>query len=185
LLASPKLLWFGDRRGESLNVHSVGEAAVKKLLVLVLGEEGVPFGEHNSSADMILDQATEWGAIGGHEVLVVGVGNEIGLSTGDLVLGEMHVHLITIKISIVGVAIGVVHTQRLLAGENTRNVSHHGRLVECGLAVHDHNVAILDVTKDLLADYGTVSCGLGGEELVAQRSSSLEREIGLFRENDT
>jgi len=50
----------------------------------------------------------------------------VSLCASDLVLWKVSVHLISIKVSVVGLAVGVVETQRLLACEHPRLYTHAG-----------------------------------------------------------
>lgn len=44
----------------------------------------------------------------GNKVLLICAGQDIGFSPAQLTLGEVGVHLISIKVSIVGFAVGIV-----------------------------------------------------------------------------
>lgn len=63
----------------------------------------------------------------------------------------MAVDLIPIKISVVGVAIGVVHADGLVprVSQNANTVSHDARLVKGRLAIDQHAVAIAQVPPHL------------------------------------
>lgn len=56
-----------------------------------------------------LDEPSDGLAVCGHNVLLISMDNLIPLSSCQIVLWQMQVDLITIKISIEGVAVGVVH----------------------------------------------------------------------------
>ena len=62
----------------------------------------------------------------------------------------MHVHFITIEIRIVGVAVRVVHPNSPFIGKYSSFVTHNGRLVERGLAVHQNDIASGEMAVDLL-----------------------------------
>lgn len=44
----------------------------------------------------------------GNKILLISAGQDIGFSSAQLTLGEVGVHLIPIKVSIVGFAVGIV-----------------------------------------------------------------------------
>lgn len=46
----------------------------------------------------------------GNKILLISAGQDIGFSSAQLTLGEVGVHLISIKVSIVGFAVGIVET---------------------------------------------------------------------------
>jgi len=56
-----------------------------------------------------LDEPSDGLAVCGHNVLLISMDNLIPLSSCQIVLWQMQVDLITIKVSIEGVAVGVVH----------------------------------------------------------------------------
>lgn len=57
------------------------------------------------------------GSHGDHVCLVVRT-NVVSLSSGHLILGEVCIHLITVKVSVVALAVGVVEPQCLLTREH-------------------------------------------------------------------
>ncbi len=57
----------------------------------------------------------------------------------------MHVHLISIEISIVGVAVSIVHSQSVLVLQDNDSVGHDAGPVESGLAIHEHVVTIAEM----------------------------------------
>ena len=156
LLTSPEGLGFHDRRRHSLDSSSSAvavfgsEGGVEKLHVVLAVEESVPVGQPHTHGDVILNQTSQRVTGSSRKVLMVGVGDAECLGAGDFVLREVHVHLVTVEIGVVGVAVGVVHAQCLLSWQYSGAVTHHGRLVECGLTVHDDNVAVVQVAVDLL-----------------------------------
>ena len=62
-----------------------------------------------------LDESPDGLAICGHNVLLVSVDNLIPLSSSQVVLWQVQVDLITIKVSIEGVAVGVMHSDDSLS----------------------------------------------------------------------
>lgn len=63
----------------------------------------------------------------------------------------MTVDLVSVKVGVVGVAVGVVHPDRLVAGvaEDSNAVSHDARLVERRLSVNQHAVPIVQMPPHL------------------------------------
>jgi hypothetical protein len=51
-----------------------------------------------------LDQAPDGCPAGGHDVLLVRIHDVVRLRSTDLVLGEVHIHLVAVKIGVVGAA---------------------------------------------------------------------------------
>jgi hypothetical protein len=81
-----------------------------------------------------------------------------------------------------------VHSNRLLARQDLGSVTHHTRLVKRRLSVEQKDVAVLEMSIDLLVD--GVRAGreplvvdgralLGGKELIGDGSSLLGRELVL------
>lgn len=68
--------------------------------------------------------------------------------------------------------VGIVHSDRLFSRENLGSVSHHTRLVQRRLSVKEQDVAILEVSVDLLVDGHRA----GRETLVVDRRAFLGRE---------
>lgn len=68
----------------------------------------------------------------------------------------MTVNLVSVEVSVVGVAVGVVHPDRLVArvAEDSHAVSHDARLVECRLPVDQHAVPVMQMPPNL--------CKIGG-----------------------
>ena len=81
---------------------------------------------------------------------MVGICQHSGFRLGKLILREMHVHLVTIEIGVVGVTIGVVHANNPLIGKDTSLVTHDGGFVESWLTVHQDVITSGEMTVDLL-----------------------------------
>src|SRR3569833_1410408 len=122
---------------------------------------------------MVMNEPTKGLALCRGDVLVISIGKLQRLGACDLVLWEMHVHLIAVEVRIVGVAIRVVHAYSLLARQDSHAVAHDGRLMKRGLSIHENYVAIGEMTVLLLAaaDAEVVVCR--GQQLVSQRHSVL------------
>ena len=66
----------------------------------------------------------------------------ISLGNGLVALRQMDVHLITIKIGIVSVAVSIMHPDRLLLGQNSAPMSHDTWLVKSRLSVDKKRVIV-------------------------------------------
>ena len=62
---------------------------------------------------MILNESLQRRAVLGHEVLLAHVDDVVGLGAGDLVLGEVRVHLVAVEVGVVRLADGVVQAHHL------------------------------------------------------------------------
>ena len=63
-------------------------------------------------------------AIRGGDVLLIVHGYLVGLSSCKITLEEMEVHLVSIEVSVVGFAVGVMETDSLFVGKYTSHMSH-------------------------------------------------------------
>jgi hypothetical protein len=95
--------------------------------------------------------------------------------TRNLVLGKVHVHLVTVEVGIVGVAVGVVHANGFFPWQNPNSVTHDGGLVERRLPVHQDHITVGQVPMDLLVPLAAEVVPGRGKELVRQRNAVLER----------
>ncbi|KAI3487069.1 hypothetical protein L1887_49105 [Cichorium endivia] len=160
LLTSPERLGLEQRgrNGEhaaASRVLALGtQSTVKHLLVLCSRVEGVLGGHPHTGDDVVLDETTQRITAGGREVLVVGVGDVVALCTGSLRLRKMHVHLVTVEIGVVRVAVCVVHADRLLADEDAGLVGHHRGTMQRGLSVEQKDIAVAQMTQHLLVGDG-------------------------------
>ena len=97
----------------------------------------------------------------------------------------MDVHLVSVKVCVVRVAVCVVHSDRLLADEHFRSVTHHTRLVERRLSVEQEDVTVPQMTEHLLVDRSRLGGEpsargrslLGDEQLVGDRGSLVGRQL--------
>tara|TARA_B110000305_G_scaffold235873_1_gene296286 strand:+ start:18 stop:698 length:681 start_codon:yes stop_codon:yes gene_type:complete len=146
LFAGPQVLGVLDGRRNHDDIRSVGndfeagqgsEGCKEELLNFVLLEEGVLAAHLDPPVDMILDQAAKGRAIGWDDVLEVVRGDKLSLSTSQISLRKVAIHLITVIVSIVRVAVCVVHSDGLLGGrvEDADAVRHDSGLVESWLAI--------------------------------------------------
>ncbi len=124
---------------------------------------------------MILDQATQGVSGRSRDVLVIRIGQLKRFHSRNLVLGEMHVHLVTVEVGVVSVAVGVMHADRLLAWQHSDSVTHDGGLVECRLPVHENHVAVRQMPMDLLVAQAAEVVSGRRKKLVCQRDTVLER----------
>jgi hypothetical protein len=58
-----------------------------------------------------------------------------GLCASFIGLNQVDVHFITIEVSVVGIAISVMHAESLLLWQNTGNMSHNTGFMESRLAI--------------------------------------------------
>ena len=72
---------------------------------------------------------------------------QAGLGPGFFSLWNMEVHLITVKVSVVGRTDGRVEPEGLVR-EDSDAVCHDGHSVEARLPVEEHNIAIPEVSLD-------------------------------------
>ena len=84
---------------------------------------------------MILNQTSEWTVIRWHNILEVSVCNILGFCTSQVTLWEVTVHLVTIKVGIVSVTVGVVHPNSSLVSivKDPNTVGHDAWFVQCWL----------------------------------------------------
>jgi hypothetical protein len=64
---------------------------------------------------MILNEALQGRSVLGDKVLLADVGNIVGLRSRNLVLREVSVHLVSVEVSVVGLATCVMKTHDPLA----------------------------------------------------------------------
>lgn len=104
----------------------------------------------------------------------------------------MHIHLVTVEVGIVRVAIGVVHANRFLTAQHFDTVTHHTRFVQRRLTIENDNVAVHQVTVHFTidlrrsgtrqADVGSIQARecrarLGSEQFVSLSCSFLDRHL--------
>ena len=68
-----------------------------------------------TSNDVILNEALQGRSILGNKVLLADVGNVVGLRSCNLVLREVSVHLVSVEVSVVGLAARVMKTHDTFA----------------------------------------------------------------------
>lgn len=140
--------------GDLVFFDQLAQADVHKLVVLLLAEESV-LASHEYPADHgVLDQATDGLATCRHAVLLVSGHQVVGLRECLVALRQMQVHLITIEVSIVGVAVCVVHPDSLLLRQHSAPVSHDARLVQRRLSVNQQWIPVGEMPIDYLAPDG-------------------------------
>lgn len=86
----------------------------------------------------MLTMTTEWPqgqTYLGNKVLLIGAGQDVGLRPAQLTLGEMGIHLISIKVGIIGLAVGIVESQHFLFRQDAGVVGLDGGSVQGGLSV--------------------------------------------------
>lgn len=92
----------------------------------------------------------------GNEILLVSAGQDIGFSSAQLALGEVGIHLVSIEVSIVGLAVGIVKAQDFFLRQNVGTVGLDGGPVQGGLSVQEENVPILHMPAHLGQNGGQV-----------------------------
>mmetsp|Transcript_24752 Transcript_24752/g.86164 ORF Transcript_24752/g.86164 Transcript_24752/m.86164 type:complete len:1050 (-) Transcript_24752:600-3749(-) len=128
---------------------------VGQLLVLVAREEHVAHREHHGHTHVVLNQAAQRLAVGGHQVLELRRRDLVRLRAAQLVLREVHVHLVAVKVGVVRLAVGVVHADGLLralhgSSQHSCPMRHDRRLVQRRLPVHQHDVTVAQVPPHAL-----------------------------------
>lgn len=78
----------------------------------------------------------------------------VGFRDGLVALGQVNVHLVTIKIGVVRRTISVVESKHLILVQDSSDVTHHRGLVKGRLTVHNQRVtvgqmAVHDLATDL------------------------------------
>jgi hypothetical protein len=126
---------------------------------------------------MILDKTSERLSSRARKILVVSIGNLESLCSSNFVLGEMHIHFISIEIGVVGVAVGVVHANRFFTRQDTNSVTHDRRLVECRLSVHQDDITVGKMSVNLLVAGTSSVAACGSEELISQRHTVVNRLV--------
>lgn len=91
----------------------------------------------------------------GNEVLLIRAGQDVGLGPAQFTLREVGVHLVSIKVGVVGLAVGIVEPQDFLLGQDAGAMRLDGGPVQGGLSVQEENVPILHVPAYLGAQERT------------------------------
>lgn len=159
MFASPHRSGLQDRRlkcfdlSNFVHFNELAEADVDELIVLLLVEEGVLAGHVDARNYRVLDETSEWLSTCGHAVLLVGGHQTVRFSYRLVALRQVNVHLVPVKISVVGVAVGVVHSDGLLLWQYAASMSHDTGLVQGGLSIHEQWVVVREVAvHDFSAD---------------------------------
>lgn len=71
----------------------------------------------------------------GNKVLLIRAGQDVGLGPAQFTLGEVGVHLISIKVGVIGLAVGIVEPEDFLFGQDAGVVRLDGGSVQGGLSV--------------------------------------------------
>lgn len=80
-----------------------------------------------------------------HQVLVVRAHERVGLGSAQLALREVSVHLVSVKVGVVGLAVSVMQAEHFLSGQDASAVGLDRRSVQSGLTVQQQHIPILDV----------------------------------------
>ena len=62
----------------------------------------------------------------GNKVLLICAGQDIGLSPAQFALGEVGIHLVSVEVSVIGLAVGIVEPQDFLLGQDAGVVGLDG-----------------------------------------------------------
>lgn len=81
-------------------------------------------------------------------VLVVIERDVVGFRPADHILDKVKIHLVSVKVCIVGFAVGIVEPDSLLVGQDAHYVAHNGRLMKTWLAVKKHYIPGSQVTPE-------------------------------------
>lgn len=99
----------------------------------------------------------------------------------------MAVDLVSVKVGVVGVAVCVVHPNRLVSGvaEDSHAVSHDARLVECRLPVDQHAVPVVQMPPHLFYQNAAVAKfasirGRGGKRQVRSVSVVIFSRLAVI-----
>ena len=106
----------------------------------------------------------------GHKVLLVCASQDVGLGPAQFTLREVGVHLVSIKVSIVGLAVGIVEPQDLFLGQDAGTMRLDGGPVQGGLSVQEENVSIFHMPAHLGAEWR-----VGGEQSNFSITATLAR----------
>ena len=90
----------------------------------------------------------------GNKVLLIGAGQDVGLGPAQFTLGKVGVHLISIEVGVVGLAVGIVEPQDFLLGEDAGAMRLDGGPVQGGLPVQEENVPVLHMPAHLRQSRG-------------------------------
>mmetsp|Transcript_8719 Transcript_8719/g.32186 ORF Transcript_8719/g.32186 Transcript_8719/m.32186 type:complete len:242 (-) Transcript_8719:1796-2521(-) len=152
LFSRPEVLRKDDtwlkRLNRSIFRHKSVKCLVNKLKVIFSIEKGVLHREQHSRRNMILNETTNRLTSCWINVLQRSMSQELHLCPGELISREMNIHLITIKVGIVGFAVGIMETNDLLIWNwtYTNLVRHETRSVESWLSVEQAIVTIDNMT---------------------------------------
>ena len=91
----------------------------------------------------------------GNKVLLIGAGQDVGLGPAQFTLGEVGIHLVSVEVGVVGLAVGVVEPQDFLFREDAGAMRLDGGPVQGGLPVQEENVPILHMPAHLRAEQRT------------------------------
>lgn len=111
------------------------QGRVDQLVDFRFFEEGSLHREKHGTEDDVLDHAPDRRFVGWQNVLVVGKTDVVGFCPRQVVLEEVEVHFISVKVSVVGTTVGVVHSDGLVTWQHSRDVTHQRGLMQSRLSV--------------------------------------------------
>jgi len=122
----------------------------EKLHDKLLLNEGVPKREEHDTQQGVLHDTHNWLVILGRDDLVGDSHDLLDFSLGLIGLRDMHVHLISVEVSIVRSSHREIQPEST-EGKHFHTMSHERHLMEGGLTVEDHIVIVLEMSLDLVA----------------------------------
>ena len=134
--------WESGHSGKLVVGDQLTKSSIDKLHVIILCQIAVLRAQEHTGHDTVLDETSDRFTGCGHDILLVCGHKLVGFGSRLVGLRQMDVHLVTVEVSVVGAAVGVVHADRLLFGQNLRKMRHHTRLMQRGLSVDQQDITI-------------------------------------------
>lgn len=129
-------------------LKELSQAHIHKLLILVLSQESVLRGHEHTWNYRVLNKASDRLSTCWHNILSVSCHKFVGFRTGQVTLAQVQVHFISIEISIIGIAVSIVHSNSLFFGQNTSNVSHNWGFMKSRLTVDQKDISRVHMSID-------------------------------------
>lgn len=149
MFSSPKLHGLQDGRSGKNSVPIIEpHAQVHRHVSL---EENVAVGEDGGAEQSILYQTNDRTIRLGGDDLLRNVHDLEQLSLRLVRLRDVHVHLVSVEVGVVGRGDAKIQAERLVT-HHANPVGHHTHLVERGLTIEDDNIAVIDVTLDSVSN---------------------------------
>ena len=127
-------------------------------------EPGVLVGEEERTGDVIVDGTDDRSSISGGQDVLLDLHDDTCLSTCLLALDDVEVHLVTVKVRVVGGTDTEVEPEGLTLIHDLDTVGHHGHPVQRRLPVEQDDVSVHELPLDgeslfevLCEEFGVVS----------------------------